>query len=89
MMIHVTCSLGDTCLVNFRIGRKGKNASYVLNHRGHLVMPKNEWELFRKTLERGAVRPVVVVIDEVADEEPAPSNPQPVTNAEAKEASPF
>ena len=88
MMIQVTCSVGEHCLVNFKIGRKGKNASYDLHHRGHLVMLRDEWEFFKRTLERGAVRPVIVVIDEVEDAEP-PEETQPVAGPDVPVTSPF
>ena len=70
MMIRVkSTSVGDDVMVQISIGRKGKNASYELNDRGTLCMTVDEWTLFKRTLERGAVRPVIVVVEDVALEE--------------------
>ena len=89
MMIRVkSTSGGDDGMVQNSIGRKGKNASYDLNDRGTLCMTASEWTLFKRTLERGAVRPVIVVIDEVEDAEP-PEETQPVAGPDAPVTSPF
>ena len=65
MMIRVkSTSVGDDVMVQISIGRKGKNASYDLNDRGTLRMTASEWMLFKRTLERGAVRPVIVVVED-------------------------
>ncbi len=86
MMIQVkSTSAGDDVMVQISIGRKGKNASYDMKDRGSLCMTASEWLLFKRTLERGAVRPVIVVTEEVADL----TDPQPVDNATAEAASPF
>ena len=85
MMIRVkSTSAGPDVMVQVSIGRKGKNASYDLQDRGTLCMTVDEWLLFKRTLERGAVRPVVVVTEEVES-----SDHQPIDDATAREASPF
>ena len=86
MMIRVkSTSVGDDVMVQISIGRKGKNASYDLNDRGTLRMTASEWTLFKRTLERGAVRPVIVVVE---DAEP-PEETQPVAGPDAPVTSPF
>ncbi len=56
---------GDDVMVQISIGRKGKNCSYDLNDKGTLHMTAGDWTLFKRTLERGASRPVIVVVEEI------------------------
>ena len=85
MMIRVkSTSAGPDVMVQVSIGRKGNNASDDLQDRSTICMTAREWMLFKRTLERGAVRPVIVVIEEVES-----SDPQPIDDDTAKEASPF
>lgn len=86
MMIRVkSTSVGDDVMVQISIGRKGKNASYELNDRGTLCMTASEWTLFKRTLERGAVRPVIVVVEDVEPSE----EKQPVAGHDVPVTSPF
>jgi len=73
MMIRVksTSAGNDVVMVQISIGRKGKSASYDLNNRGTLCMTADEWVLFKRTLERGAVRPVIVVVEDAEENETA------------------
>ena len=72
MMIRVkSTSAGNDVMVQISIGRKGKSASYDLNDRGTLCMTADEWVLFKRTLERGAVRPVIVVVEDAEEKETA------------------
>ena len=67
MMIRAKSAVvGDDVMVNISIGRKGKTASYDLNDRGTLCMTADEWLLLKRTLERGASRPVIVFVEEQA-----------------------
>ena len=83
MMIRVkSSSVGDDVMAQVSIGRKGNNASYDLMDRGTLCMSADEWLLFKRTLERGAVRPVIVVTEDAEE-------PQAVDGTSTNEATPF
>ena len=85
-MIQVkSTSVDDDVMVQISIGRKGKNASYDMQDRGTLCMTAGEWLLFKRTLERGASRPVIVVTEDIEANEDL----KKIENAKAVEASPF
>ncbi len=63
---------GDDVMVQISIGRKGRNASYDLNDKGTLRMTAGEWTLFKRTLQRGASRPVIVVVESMDPGEKQP-----------------
>ena len=84
MMIQVkSTSVGDDVMAKFSTGRKGKNASYDLQDRGTLIMTAGEWLLFKRTLERGASRPVIFVNEAIE------SDQKKVDDDTAELASPF
>ena len=74
----------DVVMVEIAMGLKGKTSTYDVKPRGSLQMSTDEWALFKQTLERGAGKGVIVMIEGrvVLDD-------KKIDDDTAKEASPF
>lgn len=75
MMIRVQwIESGGVVTADISLGLKGKTASYDVQRRGTLKMSTAEWKLFKQTLDRGAGKGVIVMIEGgVSDEKSAPT----------------
>ena len=68
MLIKVTTRVTeDDVRADFAFGAKSTGLAYKMVQRGTLVLPKSEWDHLQMILERGAKRPVTVVIEPVGD----------------------
>jgi len=85
MMIRVQWyQADDVVMAEIAMGLKGKTATYDVKPRGTLQMSTAEWALFKQTLERGAGKGVIVMIEGRRVLET-----KKVDDDTAKEASPF
>ena len=66
MLIKVVYqATGEDVRVEFSFGQKFEHGmSYVMARRGALEMKATEWAHFQEVLQRGAKRPVTVVIEQ-------------------------